>query len=177
VTEDEVIATYRPRARALAQKISFKWYSKIAAQDLTQVALMAAIKAFRSFQPGRGAQLSSWIIGKMGYAVLDAVRTEFHTRGKTTKTFATEDLEDRKPEKLALETQSEWPRIEAIMDIGTALKRLNLLERDVIDRRFFRDEQLREVGAALGIHFTRVAQIEQVAFAKMRTAFEIRAAA
>jgi RNA polymerase sigma factor (sigma-70 family) len=107
----------------------------------------------------------------MGYAVLDAVREDFHLnrRKNTANTEIVELLKSREAKTVV--SRSEWPAVEAAMNIAAALELLNPREREVIERRYYRDDSQAEIAVALSTSQGRVSQIEKAACAKMRGAF------
>jgi RNA polymerase sigma factor (sigma-70 family) len=173
VTEEEIPVIFHAHVRTLARKVAWKWRNKVPAADLAQVAMLAGVLAFRSFEPGHGAVVETWIKTKMGYAVLDCVREQLHTRSPKS-TYKTDALEPNAERKLPALT--EWPGIDARLDIPAALSRLDPRAREIIERRYLREEPQAQIAASLGISFSRVSQIEAAACVKMRRAFLLKAA-
>lgn len=152
----------------MARRLSRKWFNRVPAEDLAQVALFAGVIAFRRFDPGLGVPVHIWLKQKMRYAALDAVQAELHI-GRLKCTAATDALEQEA--EVNLPALNRWPGIEARLDIEVALRCLSPREREVIDRRYLHAQLHTEIGAALGIGFSRVSQIEMAACRKMRAAF------
>jgi RNA polymerase sigma factor (sigma-70 family) len=175
MTEDEIPVIFLVHARQLAGRGARKWHFRIPAEDLRQSALLAAVLAFRSFDPAKLVPIHIWIKTKMAYAVIDALRYEFHIRSGSLAAGesipATAEMLDGCPEKLRLPARDNWPATEAAMNIGVALESLNPRQREVIERRYFRGETQLEIATDLGCHFSWVSQIEKAACLKMRSAF------
>lgn len=174
MTEDDIPVMFGRHARTLARAYLYrlnKLRYRLLAEDLSQVALLAGVLAFRSFQNGHGATVSTWIKTKMRYSVIEEIENEFRRgQNNTAPTFSVEDL-DVKGQVRSHAAPSEWQRIEAEMDTRAAMKCLDELESQVIIRRYFRNQTVRETGNAVGHHFTRVSQIDKAACLKMRSAF------
>jgi RNA polymerase sigma factor (sigma-70 family) len=170
VTEAEVPVIFAVHARALASKAARLWHYRIPAEDLAQIASLSAVMAFRSYDPALLVPLHLWIKRKMAGAVFDAVRTELHLM-RRTNSACTEAFDTTRKEIAVMASATEWPAVEAAMDIPVARKVLNSRQSEVIERRYFRGETLREIASDLGIHLATVSQIETAACLKMRGAF------
>lgn len=187
MTEDEIPVILGTWVRGLARSESRLWHYRIPADDLSQCAFLAGILAFRRFEPGKGMCLISWLKTKMAYAVMDAVRAELQDKIGGTERLATQGMRYRMrpdmhtaveacPDRASLQAPPEGAAIDAALDIAVALKRLNRREREVIDRRYFGDETLRSIASDIGVHFSRITQIDNAACLKMRGAFLTKAA-
>lgn len=71
--EAELLAHHRPLADHLAARFAHRGETP---EDLRQVALMALLRALRSFDPGRGAQFSSYAVP----CILGALKRHFRDR-------------------------------------------------------------------------------------------------
>src|SRR5437588_8588660 len=109
------------------------------AEDVTQVVFMDLARKARGLP--RDVLLAGWLHRHTSYTAAKAVRTE--RRRKTREQIAMEmrALDDN--------TESPWERIAPHLDEG--LNQLSASDRDAIVLRFLKRQDLRAVGAALGI--------------------------
>lgn len=162
MTEDDIPVVFGRHAQTLARTQSNRWRHAIPPEDLSQIALMAGVAAFRKYNLSLGVPLHLWIKRKMDGAVIDAFRSHLHLRAGCCSWNTIGRI-----------APSEWSAVDARLDVRVAMKCLNETERRVITGRYFMDESLAETGVVVGYHFSHVSQIEKAACLKMRTAFAV----
>src|SRR3989441_4576471 len=109
------------------------------AQDVTQTVFMDLARKARRL-PG-GVVLAGWLHRHTCYTAATAVRTERRRRAREQTAMEMRALDDN--------TESPWRRLAPYLD--EALNELNSSDRNALVLRFLKRQDLRAVGAALGI--------------------------
>src|SRR2546425_10115248 len=109
------------------------------AQDVTQTVFMDLARKARRLP--RGVVLAGWLHRHTCYTAATAVRTERRRRAREQTAMEMRALDDN--------TESPWQRLAPYLD--EALNELNSSDRNALVLRFLKRQDLRAVGAALGI--------------------------
>ncbi len=138
-------------------------------EDLFQEAAIGALRAARSYRPGRGASFATWVKRRAVGAMLDFMRRQYPLGG----------LQRRHSGDVPVMLTGERipPIASGILPpdraaLHSELRRLvaNLPERQrsLIRQRYWGERTQAEIAAECGCHATRVCQIERAAIELLR---------
>lgn len=97
---------------------------------------MSCIQSVRNYAHDRGT-LADWVIPRMRFAIADAVRTELRMRshGRGVQLISRDDPDSSASAARGTHTQGKWRSIEAALDLGTLMDRLEPVTRAILRRR------------------------------------------
>lgn len=138
--------------------------SRLTVDELESEAWTGAIKAVQSYDPTKGASLSTWVYAKARFAIEDAVRRECRRRERETA---------RDPACFSLfapvfsESNDETPNA-ALQVAWNALETLDERSRELIERILINGESRADVARALEISKNYCGALYRKAVAKLR---------
>src|SRR5437016_9111130 len=135
------------------------------AEDVTQVVFMDLARKARGLP--RDVLLAGWLYRHACYTAAKAVRTERRRKTREQTALAMRALDDN--------TEPPWERIALHLDEG--LNQLSASDRDAIVLRFLKRQDLRAVGAALGISEDAAQKRVSRALEKLRSILDRRGVA
>jgi len=154
----------------------------IGREDWVAEAYLAAVRAHRRYDPGRGASRDTWIGQQVRYALQEFLRQQdFLTRGQRKR--AREEpgnplflppaplhalMED---EDGLMQEPGIWDDLEGLharLDLRRAISRLRPFDRALIDLTFREGVALREIGRELGVGENRAQQLRRYSLDRIR---------
>jgi RNA polymerase sigma factor (sigma-70 family) len=140
---------------------AYRVRSRADAEDLTQRTFEKALRAWRRFDPNRGA-VSPWLLAIARNLLIDHYRSDSSSREQP--------LDEVSEERLGSELPDSDLGIEP--DLATALAELSPRDREVVALRFGGDLTGPEIADLTGLSLSNVQQILSRSLRRMRTALE-----
>lgn len=167
MTEEEYAASVYPRCRRAAKLLAGRWGGD--AEDLAQEGAIAALGLYRR----QGDAPPMALAGKAAWRqMVDSLRSRlgkgFRRAGKTLSLdYTPPGFRQSDADLFANDGGADERRMEAQLDAAKLLRLATARERTVLTRRAAGDG-LAEIGGDLGLHLSRVSQIERQAIGRIR---------
>lgn len=180
---NRIVMTAHPHAKHLASKMARRFSqgrSCIDADDLTNVAMMAAMRALERFEPSRGIKFLSYAAYRMDNALKDHLR-ECDWVPRLERERAAAGL---LPEPAKMVSIDSPPRGESSPHVHEAtmpdaaitardtvrdmLRQLDRNKRTIVQLYHLEELTMREIGKVLGVSESRISQLHMEAMAELR---------
>jgi RNA polymerase sigma factor (sigma-70 family) len=183
--KDEVVLKYRLKARKLSRSILRRWHSRLDLQEVDSIVDLSLCEAIRRYDASKGASFMTFLYfhlrGNLIRAVVGAVQShgfatleeeavlgfdstsERRERGPSVNevTEALYGNERIRPDDVILKQELSKLSIEAF-DV------LDPLEKEVIDRIYFKGQQLLDIAQTLGYSRCHISRVKKRALSLLR---------
>ncbi|HVY92600.1 MAG TPA: hypothetical protein VHA14_07625 [Bryobacteraceae bacterium] len=166
--EEEMVADLAGEAKMLGRMFARKWNGKFEPEDLTQVALLAAVSALRIHDPSHGITMRNWIRSKMRWAIHDHIRLEMGRVGRVGRASFVEVSADRCPPALLAVDNS--PALFAKLDVERLLTKIRPRIRRIIERHHLEHETLKAIADEESVHLSYIGALDHGGLRAMRRA-------
>jgi RNA polymerase sigma factor (sigma-70 family) len=178
VPTDPRIAQYLPLVRHRARLFARGWVGRsLHVDDLVQIGMTAVWRATQNYDATRGASFGTYVARVVLYAMMKEKKhyARSNRAGVTVSLSAplssaadddndlTMDLPSREPGALDQASMAESAKA-----IQLAMSQIDERLRDIIERRFWWEQDLVEIGKDLGVTRERARQLQEDAFVQLR---------
>lgn len=166
-----------PRVRIIASLVARRCGRRCEYDELVSVGSVALLCALDRYQPGRGANVKTFVSHRVHGAMRDLVRSQARVPVHVSLSDSASDAEDDVRTLMDVLPDPRWKEREererAVERVREALRKLphgkrNRRERAVI-AWMLAGGSASDLAARWGVHVTRVSQIRKQAFARLRT--------
>ncbi len=192
--EDQIsnlILTHRENGRKLARSILRKWRVRMPAEEIDSIVDLGLCEAARRFSDDRGASFMTFFFYHLRGHLVRAVARATHT----SSTFINISRENGKDgvEWVAAGAEGAWALIPDSMPLGhresdtpehlvlrreriercqTACSKLDVLEREILDRSFATEQPLVDIAKSLGYSRCHISRVKKSALDRMKLMLE-----
>lgn len=165
--------------KGLLRSMFWKWYPAhkaqadahgLTADDFEQEGFFAVQHAAQTYDPAQGA-FTTWLTAAMQRQIQRTL-TNGHARNVTGEDGGSATLGDLQEDPAAAAeldaVEDEVFREQLHSALEEALAKLTDREADILRRRYYQQQPLREVGEAYGVAWSRAQQVEKAAMRKLR---------
>ena len=158
-------AIVRRVARTLLRHVPRRWDE----EELYGFGMVALIQALEKYQPGRSKQIKPYLMCRVRYGILDALREIDHRREGPRPSFEdVDDIEYRLADARAPDRDREVLKREALEAVRMLPARL----RSVMLLYYREGKVMSEIGDLLGVHQSRISHLHKRAIGKLREMLE-----
>lgn len=164
------IERFSSMIRSLALSMTSQYYST---EELESAAWQGAERAFRSYDKGRGAELSSWIYAKARFAICDMIRRDRKRRERVKlgdEAFLTTQAQRSAPNDNSCDEEDTAARDESVAEATLSL--LDARTREIVTRICIGGETRAAVARDFGISSNWCGKLYNRGLAKMKTLIE-----
>ena len=156
----------------LVLKLAFHyWKPGYPVMDMISEACLGLIRSAKTFNPDAGVRFVTYAFPAIKQGVIRAIVESHRNTHESLDAPSFEDNGESLLDNLASEGNTPEEEAET-HDIGQYLKILTDREQYIIEQRFWKDRDLRGVGASLGVGKDTIRQIEIRALIKLRRTLE-----
>lgn len=171
IPSDPRIAQYEPLVKSRARRFWRGWTRKLwDLEDLEAMARASILEAIARWDPARGASFGTYVTRIITTAMMNAAHfaNEKKRQGVAQSITSVDGYQlDLPARELAPAERLDAMQVrQSVRDAVDALSTPRL--KDIIERRFWRDQTLTEIGESYGITRERIRQLEAKAFAELR---------
>ena len=177
---EELVITYRIKARKLARSILRKWHARLDLQEVDSVVDLSLCEAVRRYNPAKGASFMTFLFYHMRGNLIRAVSTaanantvpmsdyEFSEATACSNAVAAKGINAVEVAEALVSQDFAMPddqllKKEMSRISAEACARLDPLEREVIERIYLQEQQLMDIAQSLGYSRCHISRVKKKA--------------